>query len=120
MSSIKKAPESNYSAPRPNAVVGCPLTAALAALGGKWKMIIVYFLAESPKHFAALRKSIPGISQKVLTQQLQELMADEIVHREAAGRVPAPVVYSLTDYGRSVVPLVEEVRVWGRIHMTRR
>ena len=119
MSFIKKAPESNYSSSRPNAVEGCPLTAALAAIGGKWKMIIVYFLAESPKHFAALRKAM-GISQKVLTQQLNELVNDGIVYREAQGRVPAPVVYSLTDYGKSVLPLVEEVRVWGRLHMQRR
>ena len=119
MISIKKAPESYYSSSRPNAVAGCPLTAALAALGGKWKMIIVYFLAESPKHFAALRKAI-GISQKVLTQQLNELVNDGIVNREEQGPIPAKVVYSLTDYGRSVLPLVEEVRVWGRTHMERR
>ena len=82
-------------------------------------MIIVYFLAESPKHFAALRKSMPSISQKVLTQQLHELVNDGIVRREAKGPVPARVVYSLTDYGNSVLPLVEEVRVWGRMHMER-
>lgn len=119
MSSIKKAPESNYFSSRRNVVEGCPLTAALAAIGGKWKMIIVYFLAESPKHFAALRKAIPGISQKVLTQQLHELIKDGIVFRDAKGPVPAPVVYSLTNYGKSVLPLVEEVRVWGRTHMKR-
>src|SRR5262245_37827273 len=119
MSSIKKALESNYATSRLNPVEGCPLTAALAAIGGKWKMIIVYFLAESPKHFAALRKSMPGISQKVLTQQLHELINDGIERREEKGQVPAPVVYSLTDYGRSVLPLVEEVRVWGRAHMER-
>lgn len=82
-------------------------------------MIIVYFLAESPKHFAALRKSMPGISQKVLTQQLHQLVNDGIVYREARGPVPAPVIYSLTDYGTSVLPLVEEVRIWGRMHMDR-
>ena len=119
MSSIKKAPESNYRGTRPNAVGGCPLTAALAAIGGKWKLIIVYFLAESPKHFAGLRQSMPGISQKVLTQQLRELVNDGIVNREPSGPVPAPVVYSLTDYGYSVLPLVENVRSWGRSHMER-
>jgi DNA-binding HxlR family transcriptional regulator len=119
MSSIKKAPESNYPRPRRNAVVGCPLTAALAAIGGKWKLIIVYFLAESPRHFASLRQLMPGISQKVLTQQLRELVSDGIVNREAKGPVPAPVIYSLTEYGRSVLPLVENVRVWGRSHMER-
>ena len=93
------------------------MTAALSAIGGKWKMIIVYFLAESPKHFAALKLAMPGISQKVLTEQLRELVADRIVHREPTGPIPAPVKYSLTEYGRSVLPLVEEVRRWGRAHM---
>src|SRR5437870_1706611 len=120
MNAIKKAPAGNYARlRRPNPVTGCPLTAALAAIGGKWKLIIVYWLAESPKHFAALRKLIPGISQKVLTQQLRELISDEIVRREPKGDVPAPVEYSLTDYGRSLVPLVESVRLWGRGHLDR-
>jgi DNA-binding HxlR family transcriptional regulator len=115
MSSIKKALSGNHT--RTNPITGCPLTAALAAIGGKWKLIIVYFLAESPKHFAALRKVMPGISQKVLTQQLRELVSDGIVDRQPKGKVPAPVIYSLTDYGRSLLPLIEDVRLWGRTHM---
>ena len=124
MSSIKKAPAGNPTRPgrfsgRANPVGGCPLTAALAAIGGKWKLIIVYWLAESPKHFAALRRVMPGISQKVLTQQLRELMSDGIVHRQPKGAIPAPVEYSLTDYGRTVLPLAEDVRLWGRSHLGR-
>jgi len=121
MSAIKKALSGNHEQRRvrPNPVEGCPLTAALAAIGGKWKLIIVYWLAESPKHFAALRKAMPGISQKVLTQQLRELMNDGIVNREPKGAVPAPVEYSLSDYGRFVLPLVEDVRLWGRSHLNR-
>ena len=120
MSSIKKAPAGNHThLGRPNPVGGCPLTAALAAIGGKWKLIILYWLAESPKHFAALRRVMPGISQKVLTQQLRELVSDGILQRKPKGAIPAPVEYSLTDYGRSVLPLVEDVRLWGRAHMER-
>ena len=120
MNSDKKALSGNHTPPgRPNPVGGCPLTAALAALGGKWKLIIVYWLAESPRHFAALRREMPGISQKVLTEQLRELVSDGIVQRRPKGAVPAPVEYSLTDYGRSVLPLVEDVRLWGRAHMER-
>ncbi|HYV12001.1 MAG TPA: helix-turn-helix domain-containing protein [Pyrinomonadaceae bacterium] len=120
MSASKKALSGNHHEhARPNPVEGCPLTAALAAIGGKWKLIIVYFLAESPKHFAALRKAMPSISQKVLTEQLRELISDGIVNREAKGAVPAPVEYSLTEYGRSVLPLVEDVRLWGRAHLER-
>jgi DNA-binding HxlR family transcriptional regulator len=121
MSASKKALSGNHQKlARTNPVEGCPLTAALAAIGGKWKLIIVYWLAESPKHFAALRKAMPGISQKVLTQQLRELTSDGIVNREPKGEVPARVEYSLSDYGRSVLPLVEEVRLWGRSHLNRR
>jgi DNA-binding HxlR family transcriptional regulator len=120
MTSIKKAPSGNYARERrSNPVGGCPLTAALAAIGGKWKLIILYWLAESPKHFADLRRAMPSISQKVLTQQLRELVNDGIVQRHPKGEIPAPVEYSLTDYGRSVLPLLEDVRVWGRAHMER-
>ena len=120
MSVSKKALSGNVERRvRPNPVEGCPLTAALAAIGGKWKLIIVYWLAESPKHFAALRKAMPRISQKVLTQQLRELVNDGIVNREPKGAVPAPVEYSLSEYGRSVLPLVEDARLWGRAHLAR-
>ena len=120
MNSIKKALSGNHTRRgRPNPVSGCPLTAALAAVGGKWKLIIVYWLAESPKHFAALRRVMPGISQKVLTQQLRELVSDGIVQRQPQGAVPSPVQYSLTDYGQSVLPLVEDIRLWGRGHLER-
>lgn len=104
---------------RTNPISDCPITAASAATGGKWKLLIVYWLADSPKHFGALRQHLPDISQKVLTEQLRELMADDIVRRERTGRVPAPVVYSLTDYGRSLVPIVDAIRLWGRGHIAR-
>jgi DNA-binding HxlR family transcriptional regulator len=104
---------------RANPISDCPLTAALAAIGGKWKMIIIYWLAESPKHFAALKREMSSISQKVLTQQLRELVDDGIVQRRPTGAIPAPVEYSLTDYGRAVLPLVENVRLWGREHIER-
>ena len=120
MNPIKKAPEGNHTRlRRPNPVSGCPLTAALAAMGGKWKLIIVYWLAESPKHFAALRLVMPGISQKVLTEQLRELVGDGIVQRQPKGAIPAPVEYSLTGYGRSLLPLLEDIRLWGRAHIER-
>lgn len=80
MDPVKTEPAGNGDREgRPNPIGGCPLTAALAAVGGKWKAIILYWLAESPKHFAALRQEMSGISQKVLTQQLRELVGDGIV-----------------------------------------
>ena len=86
-------------------------------MGGKWKLIIIDWLAEGPKHFAALKREMSAISQKVLTEQLRELMDDGIVARRETGEVPAPVIYSLTDYGRSLLPLVESVRAWGHGHI---
>jgi DNA-binding HxlR family transcriptional regulator len=120
VSLLKNAPEGNHPlGGRPNPVTGCPLTAAMAAIGGKWKLIIVYWLAKSPKHFSALRQVIPGISPKVLTEQLRELVQDDIVVRNPTGAAPAPVQYSLTLYGRALLPLVEEIRRWGSTHLTR-
>ncbi len=104
---------------RQNPVSDCPLTAALSAVGGKWKLIILYWLAESPRHFAALRQLISGISPKVLTEQLAELVADEIVERKPSGPAPAPVIYSLSEYGHSVLPIVSALRDWGRRHISR-
>src|SRR5262252_6589603 len=114
------APSGNHSRPaRRNVISGCPLTAALAAMGGKWKLIIVYWLAESPKHFGAIRRLMPRITHKVLTQQLHELIGDDVVQRQPNGPAPAPVTYSLTNYGQSLLPLVENIRRWGRGHIER-
>ena len=99
---------------------GCPLTASQAAFGGKWKLIIVYWLREEPQHFAALRRLMPGVSQKVLSEQLRELVDDGIVVREPRGPAPAPVEYALTPYGRSLLPIVDALREWGRTHLERR
>ena len=104
---------------RPNPVSDCPLTAALAAIGGKWKLIVIFWLAEAPRQFLALQRLMPRISRKVLTEQLRELIADGIVLQVRTGRAPAPVVYSLTAYGRSVLPIAESVRRWGRRHIER-
>jgi DNA-binding HxlR family transcriptional regulator len=62
---------------------------------------------------------MPGISRKVLTQQLHELVGDGIVHRQPKGAIPAPVEYSLTEHGRSLLPLVEDIRRWGNAHLQR-
>ena len=108
---------------RRNPVTNCPLTAAWAAIGGKWKLTILYWLSERRRHFAALRRQLDavsdGISQKVLAQQLRELIADGLVACERTGGAPAPVVYSLTDYGVAVLPLLETVRLWGKAHLAR-
>jgi DNA-binding HxlR family transcriptional regulator len=117
MDTAKKAPAGNRSrVARANAIPGCALTAALAAIGGRWKLFVVYRLADGPRHFAALRRSLPDVSAKVLAQQLRELQADGLVSRERSGPVPALVHYALTSHGRSVLPVAEEIRRWGIAH----
>lgn len=115
----QKLPTGNGHA-RPNPVEGCPLTASQAAFGGKWKLIIVYWLREEGQHFAGLRRLIPGVSQKVLTEQLKELIDDGLVARRPTGPAPAPVEYTLTPYGRSLLPIVDALRAWGTAHLERR
>lgn len=117
MSNAKKAPAGNRPrTARANPISGCALTAALAAVGGRWKLFVVYRLAEGPRHFAALRRSLPEVSTKVLVQQLRELQADGLVSRTRSGPVPAQVFYALTPHGGSVLPVAEAIRRWGLAH----
>jgi len=119
MDTAKKAPGGNRSrVARVNAIPGCALTAALAAIGGRWKLFVVYRLADGPRHFAALRRSLPDVSAKVLAQQLRELQGDGLVSRERTGPVPACVHYALTLHGRSVLPVAEAIRRWGMDHQS--
>ena len=121
MSSDKNARPGAYPRPaRPNPLADCPLTATFAAVGGKWKLTILYWLSHEEHHFSGLLRRVAPISHKVLTEQLRELEADGLVQRESTGPVPAPVRYHLTDYGRTVLPLVECARVWGVQHLRRR
>jgi DNA-binding HxlR family transcriptional regulator len=113
----KKAPVGNPS--RTNPLPGCPMAAAFAAIGGKWKLTLLYWLAHGETHFAGLRRRAAPITPKVLAEQLRELEADGLVERVETGPVPAPVVYRLTPYGATVLPVVEGVRVWGEAHLRR-
>lgn len=121
----KNAPAGNHARPnparphpaRPNPLEGCPLAAAYAAFGGKWKLTLLYWLAHGELHFAGLRKRVAPISPKVLAEQLRELEADGLVVRTPTGAVPAPVIYQLSDYGHTLAPIVEAVRVWGEGHL---
>lgn len=116
----KNAPAGTYRPARRNPLADCPLTAAFAAVGGKWKLTIIYWLARERSHFSSLQRRAAPISHKVLAEQLRELEADAIVERIPLGAVPAPVEYRLTTYGRTVLPVVESVRLWGEGHLRRK
>lgn len=120
MSRDKNAPPGAYrTAARAGALADCPLAAAFAAIGGKWKLTILYWLAREPNHFSGLQRRVAPISHKVLTEQLRELEGDGLVEREVTGPVPAPVHYRLSAYGTTVLPLVEDARLWGMAHLQR-
>ena len=98
----------------------CPVEAALDVIGGKWKVVMLFHLAREGAHrFAELRRKIPGVSERMLTQQLRELEGDGIVHRKVYPVVPPRVEYSLTAYGRTLGPITDLMCQWGKKHMSR-
>ena len=97
----------------------CPIEAAVDVFGGKWKALILWWLQERTWRFAELRRQIPGITEKMLTQQLRELEADGIVERKVYATVPPKVEYSLTEYGWSLKRALRALCDWGRNHMER-
>lgn len=87
----------------------------LQVIGGKWKPIIIHRLGtEGTLRFSEVKRSIPNITQKMLTQQLRELEADGIVHREVYPQVPPKVEYSLTELGQTIMPVIKNLCLWGK------
>lgn len=95
----------------------CDVEATLSVIGGKWKLMLVWYLREEPRRFNEIRRQFPEISQKVLTQQLRELEADGVVHREIFREIPPKVEYSLTAFGASLGPVMTALDEWGRGHV---
>jgi|SRR5579884_949709 DNA-binding HxlR family transcriptional regulator len=94
----------------------CPVEATLDVIGGKWKVLILYYLKENIRRFGELKRSIPGITQKMLTQQLRELEADGLINRKVYAQVPPKVEYTLTEYGESLEPILKLMCDWGIKH----
>ncbi len=95
----------------------CPVTATLSVIGGKWKPIILWILFQDTRRFSELKRMIPKITQKMLTQQLRELESDGIVHREVYPVVPPKVEYSLTEEGYTLAPILQAMSEWGSTYM---
>lgn len=91
----------------------CPVTFTLEKIGGRWKPIILYNLRSNTLRYGQLRRCIPGITEKMLIQQLRELETDGLVSRETKPIVPPHVEYSLTPLGESLSPLLNEMAQWG-------
>jgi DNA-binding HxlR family transcriptional regulator len=94
-------------------ISSCPVTTALSVIGGKWKVIILWQLQGNVKRFGELQKSIAGISQKMLTQELRDLEECGLVHRKVYPVAPPRVEYRLTEYGNSIEPLMKQLCDWG-------
>jgi DNA-binding HxlR family transcriptional regulator len=90
----------------------------LSVIGGKWKAVILWHLTYKTLRFSQLRRRLPAITQKMLTQQLRELERDGLVHREVYPEVPPRVEYSLTPLGWSLKPLLGAMCTWGREYAT--
>jgi DNA-binding HxlR family transcriptional regulator len=94
----------------------CPVTTTLSVIGGKWKPIILWIIRDEKKRFGEIKRLIPSITQKMLTQQLRELERDDIIHRKVYPVVPPKVEYSITDYGHSLTPILNAMAKWGEMH----
>lgn len=95
----------------------CPVAATLNLIGGKYKALIVWKLMSATLRFSELRAIIPSATPKMLTQQLRELEKNGLVHRKVYPVVPPRVEYSLTDFGRSIRPVLEAMYQWGSAYL---
>lgn len=90
-----------------------PFAATVELIGGKYKALILWNLADGRRRFSELRKMMAGVTPKMLTQQLRELEAEKLISREVFAVVPPKVEYSLTETGKSLMPILVAMRDWG-------
>ena len=92
----------------------CPVATAVMLIGNKWKLLILRNLLSRPWRFNEMRRSLPGISQKVLTDNLRAMEADGLIVRTAFPEVPPHVEYSLSELGETMRPIIQTLETWGR------
>lgn len=97
----------------------CFVHLTLEVIGGKWKPVILWYLESNILRFNQLRKLIPGITQKMLTQQLREMEADGLIKRRIYPEIPPRVEYSITEYGMTLKPVLKSMSRWGEEHQKR-
>ena len=95
----------------------CPVEATLDLIGGKYKALILWHLSDSVLRFSELRSRIPKATPKMLTQQLRELEEQALIHREVYPVIPPKVEYSLTETGRTLLPILVAMRDWGASYL---
>ncbi|GAB5374371.1 MAG: helix-turn-helix domain-containing protein [Acuticoccus sp.] len=95
---------------------GCAVEAALQFIDGKWKGVILFHLLQGTMRFNEIRRAIPSVTQRMLTNQLRELEADGLVSRTVYPQVPPKVEYALTERGQTLEPVLLALKVWGDAH----
>lgn len=96
---------------------GCPVEVTVSLIENKWKVLIIRDLLSGTKRFGELKRSIDGISQKVLTSQLRDMETSGLINRKVYAEVPPRVEYSLTDLGRSLSPVLMALKEWGESYL---
>lgn len=92
----------------------CTLSLTMDLVGGKWKAVILYHLKDGTKRYSELRKEMPSVTEMTLSLQLKQLEKDGLLSRKVQGKKPPiKVEYSLTDYGSTLVPVLEAITQWG-------
>ena len=97
--------------------ITCPITATMSVINGKWKLVIFWYLKEGPQRFTALKKLIPECSLKMFNDNLKELEKEGIIERKVFAEVPPRVEYKISEYGLSLLPIVNVLRNWGVQHL---
>lgn len=95
----------------------CPVEVSMDLLSGKWKCLMLWHLNDGTKRYKELERIVPGVSQKMLTQQLRELEKDGLISRKVYPEVPPRVEYSLTELGQSAFPILEMMHLWATQHL---
>lgn len=95
----------------------CPVETTLEMIGGKYKALILWHLSDGTLRFSELKKAISNATPKMLTQQLRELESDRLIHRKVYPVIPPKVEYSLTETGRSLLPVLMAMRDWGAAYL---
>jgi DNA-binding HxlR family transcriptional regulator len=103
----------------PREEINCNVELVLEVIGGKWKGAALYHLLNGTKRFGELRRELPRVTQRMLTLQLRELEAEGLVHRKVYAEVPPRVEYSVTEFGRTLEPLIMAMKDWGETHRDR-
>jgi DNA-binding HxlR family transcriptional regulator len=92
----------------------CPMEHTMKVIGGKWKLIILWYLAQETQRYSDLQRKVSGITSKMLTQQLRELEQDQVITRKVYAVVPPRVEYSLTKTGQTLLPVIDALNTWGK------